>query len=772
VDKNTVYPYEPWSISEREFVVKNKHYNEAIFSIGNGYMGMRGTLEEDYTGPDNSTTPGMYVNGVYASEEIIYGEEAPKLPEKSQTIINIADWSKINIYLGKEKFDLLEGEVSNYERVLDMKKGVLERGLVWISPTGKKIQLQITRFLSQSSPHIGVIFYKFKPLNFSGSIKLVTESDGNSQNYHFPRKKKLLSIEEIGFQEEIEYVIQKANSTAIQIGIAVVNSFNTENMIRKESREVLSDKLVSQYDLDVREGEEYSLYRYLAVYTSLEMESNGSVTGDLKELVLSELKIELRKGSQVLLNEHQEFMKKYWEDMDIKIEGDPALQQGFRFNAFHLLQSTGRDARTNIAAKGLTGEFYEGHYFWDTEIYIIPFFLYSRPEIARNLLMFRYYNLEKARENARRMRLDGALYPWRTINGEEASGFFMGSTVQYHINADIAYAIYQYYTATEDKEFLYKYGAEILAETARMWAARGDYIPLKGNKFCINEVCGPDEYKPGVNNNCYTNYMAKFNLQFALDVMKKLEKEEPVLYNELKERIKLKAEELIKWENAVDSMYLPFSEELGIHPQDDSFLFKKSVDISSIPAEEIPLVRNWHPLVIWRYQLIKQADVILLMLLLGDQFTLEEKKSNYDFYEPRTTHDSSLSPAIYSIIANEIGYLDEAYKYFMRTVRLDLDDYNKNTYQGLHTASMAGSWLSLIQGFAGFRNYAGQLYFSPQIPSRWERLEFKIKFQKRNLKIVISPENTEYKLISGDELKIFHKKEEILLRPGKSIQVP
>lgn len=772
-EKIALFPYEPWSVTEREFNVEKNHFSEAIFSLGNGYMGMRGTLEEDYTGPDNTTTPGMYINGVYASEGIIYGEEAPDLPEKSQTIINIAEWSNINIYLDMEKLDLLKGEVRNYRRALDMKKGVLEREFIWESSTGKQIQFWITRFLSQSSPHTGLVIYKFKPLNFSGSIRLVTRLDGNSQNYHFPREKKLLAIEEIAFQEDIEYLVQRADSTGIQIFMAVANYFDTEKVIRKESREVLSGKLISQYDLEVREGEEYCLSRHLAVYTSLDLEYNKELhRDDLKELVLSELKTGLAKGSQVLLTEHLEYMKEYWEDMDIKIAGDPALQQAFRYNALQLLQSVGRDGKTNIAAKGLTGEFYEGHYFWDTEIYIIPFFLYSRPEFARSLLMYRYDKLDKARENARRMKLDGALYPWRTINGEEASGFFMGSTVQYHINADIAYAIYQYYHATGDKEFLYRYGVEILAETARMWTDRGDYIPLKGNKFCINVVCGPDEYTPGVNNNCYTNYMAKFNLEFALDVMKKMEKEEPDLYTKLKRKINLEDEELKEWEKAAEAMYLPFSGELGIHPQDDSFLYKKQIDISTIPAEEIPLVRNWHPLIIWRYQLIKQADVILLMFLLGDQFTLEEKRANYDFYEPRTIHDSSLSPAIYSIIASEIGYADDAYKYFMRTARIDLDDYNGNTYQGLHTAGMAGSWLALIQGFAGMRNHAGKLFFSPRLPDKWEQLEFKVKYQKRIIKVVITKDKTEYTLISGEGLKIYHNRNEILLEKGKSIQAP
>ena len=468
-------------------------------------------------------------------------------------------------------------------------------------------------------------------------------------------------------------------------------------------------------------------------------------------------------------NKQINFLNDYWKDVDIEIKGDKCLQQAMRFNAFHLLQSTGRDGFSNVPAKGLTGEFYEGHYFWDTETYIVPFYLYNRPEMAKKLLMYRYNILEKAKINARRVKLDGALYPWRTINGYEASGFFMGSTVQYHIDADIAYAIYQYVTATDDYQFLYNAGAEILVETARMWYSLGSYIDLRDGAFCFNEVCGPDEYKPGVNNNCYNNYMAKFNLEYALQVIDMMKDDAGDMYKELKEKVELREHELVEWKKAAENIYLPYNEKLGINPQDDSFINKNPINIDDIPDEELPLVKNWHPLTIWRYQVIKQADVILLMLLLGDKFSLEQKRANYDYYEPKTTHDSSLSPAVYSIIASEIGYYDDAYDYFNQIARLDLDDYNENTYQGVHTAGMGSAWMTMVYGFAGMRNYNGILHFNPYLPDEWDSYKFSIKFKGREILVEVKEDGVHYKLSSGDEIEIKHMGESLKVYEDKEV---
>lgn len=770
LQQESQYKCEPWQVTEEEFRVEANHHNEAIFALGNGYMGVRGTLEEDYSGPSETTTPGIYINGVYGSEEIIYGEEAPDLPERGQTILNLADWTSINLYLEEERFDMLTGRVSNYRRVLNMKEGTLTRELIWLSPGGKKIKIKIIRFLSLTSQHNGIINYNFTPLNFTGRVRLISAIKGDVCNYHHLREKKALDVVDKGYAGNRGYVLQLAPSTGIMVGTAMDNRLELpEASTCNRIRLVEAGRVIEQFELKVEKGKDYNLTKYVCLFSSRDMDEDKVKGEVLKDYLLEKLAEAVETGWQQLLAEQREFLRRYWDSVDVKIYGDISLQQAFRFNAFHLLQSTGRDGRTSIAAKGLTGEFYEGHYFWDTETYVLPFYLYSQPEIARQLLLYRYHTLEEARANARRMKLKGALYPWRTINGEEASGYFMGSTVQYHIDADIAYAIHQYFTATDDYEFLFNYGTEILVETARMWADRGSYIPLKGNKFCFNEVCGPDEYKPGVNNNCYTNYMARFNLEFAIEAVRLMEEKVPDKYLELQNRLGLEESELKKWERIARDIYLPYNEELGIYPQDDSFLFKEPIDVDAIPEEEIPLVKNWHPLVIWRYQVIKQADVILLMLLLGDKFTLTEKRTNYDFYEPKTTHDSSLSPAIYSIIASEIGYYKQAYNYFLQTARLDLDDYNDNAYQGVHTACMASTWMALVQGFAGMRNYNGQLHFNPYLPAGWDGYEFKIKFKGRQLQIKVEPDGTNYQLLRGEELTIIHQGEEVRLIKGINV---
>ncbi|MFW6229436.1 MAG: glycoside hydrolase family 65 protein, partial [Halanaerobium sp.] len=702
MDKEAIYPHQAWKITEKEFLVEHNHHNEAIFALGNGYMGLRGTLEEDYPGSEETTTPGFYINGVYASEEIIYGEEAPNLPQNGQTMVNLADWSEINLYINEEKLNLLKGQILDYKRELDLQQGILRRQILWEDRQGRKVEIKITRLISLSREHVGAIRYQFKAVNFSGKISVNSAINGDISNHHHLRDKKAVEVIESEVDTNTGYLIHKVKSTEFKVAYVaehILDKYSKDNCeIKKRSSDNRVDWI---FEISAVEGEEYTIDKIVGVNHSQEEGENP-----LSNARASAARASIT-GFENLVEEQAEFMSGYWQDVDVKIDGDDALQQAFRFNAFHILQATGKDGQTSVAAKGISGEHYEGHYFWDTESYILPFYAFQRPEVARNLLLFRYNTLDRARKNAKRMKLDGVLFPWRTINGEEASGFFMGSTVQYHINADIAYAVNLYYQISKDQEFIENYGLEILIETARMWLSLGSYIPMKDNQFCFNVVCGPDEYKPGVNNNAYTNYMAKFNLDIAVKMAEIIKNKSPEKYKRLAERIELTEKEIQNMKEVKEDIYLPYDEKLEITPQDDSFLYKNPIEVDNIPEAELPLVKNWHPLVIWRYQVIKQADVILLMLQLGDQFGRDLKIRNYDYYEPKTTHDSSLSPAIYSIIASEIGYKNQAYNYFMQTARLDLDDYNENAYQGVHTACMGGTWLSLVQGFGGMRMFNG-----------------------------------------------------------------
>ncbi|MGM0445556.1 MAG: glycoside hydrolase family 65 protein [Bacillota bacterium] len=758
-EKLPLYEYEPWKITEEEFKLRNNHHNETIFSLGNGYMGLRGTFEEDIEDPLLETTPGFYINGIYENEEIIYGEFAPKQPQEYQSMINLMDWKTINIFVDDERFDLSRSKILKYKRVLDFKNGILKRNLIWENSNGKKVGIEIKRLISFKHKHIGAINYRVSAINFDGKIKVISTLNGDVKNHHHLKNIKTLNIEKIGIKNNYLNLLMKTKNSKISVGSKVYNKINGIN----SSSLVVTDKLnkdkVDQiFEVEINKDESFVLNKFAAFYTSRDIDKN-KILKKCKE----DLDFVINRGFEYLKRSQKEYLDNFWKFSNVKIEGDKSLQQAFRFNALQILQSTGTDGKTNVAAKGLTGEYYEGHYFWDTETYIIPFFIYSHPDIAKQLLNYRYKILDAARDNAERMKLDGALYPWRTINGKEASGNFLGSTVQYHINADIAYAIYNYVNVTQDKDFLYKKGAEILFETARMWISLGHFEEMKNDKFCINEACGPDEYKPGVNNNCYTNYMAKFNLEFAVDVFKELKEKDPERLKEIKYIINLYDDEVQKWMDAADNMYLPYNKKLEINPQDDSFIYKEDIDIESIPIDELPLVKNWHPLTIWKYKLIKQADVILLMLFMGNQFSTEQKKRNYDYYEPKTTHDSSLSPSIYSIIASEIGYHNDAYNYFLQTARLDLDDYNENAYQGLHTACMGSNWMVLVQGFAGMRNYDDLLTFKPYLPKQWEGYEFKIKYRESLLKVHVKRDYTEYNLVEGDKIYFKHKTKEITL---------
>lgn len=760
-NRPSIYAFDPWQVVEAEFRPEFNHRSESIFALGNGYLGMRGTFEEGL--PEHiPSTPGIYINGIYETEPIIYGEFMANQPQEYQTMINITDWQGIKILTQHEEFSMVQGKVEAYSRTLDLKEGVLRRELIWTSPSGRRTKIFFERFISQINKHVAYQRCSVTPLNWSGNLTIRSLVNGDVTNYHHLRE-KALDVVSTSHTNATGFILSRTRRSGFQIACAVAHRTTPETGMMGSASAASLD-FAARFQAE--EGQTYTLDKFVALSTNRDTDET-----QLQNFVDRLVKRSAEQGYEKGKRDQARFLAEFWETADVEINGDPALQQGVRFNALQLLQSTGRDGRTQIAAKGLSGEYYEGHYFWDTETYIVPFFLYSQPGLVRKLLEYRYRILDAARENAKRMRDQGALYAWRTINGHEASGNFLGSTVQYHINAAIAYAIHKYLEATEDFEFLAEMGAEILFETARCWAHRGVFLEAKGGKYCINEVCGPDEYKPGVNNNCYTNYMAQFNLRLALWAKDVLERDYPEQYAELKSKINLQDEEFARWKKCADEMYLPFHEELGIHPQDDSFLYKDPIDIDSIPEEELPLVANWHPLVIWRYQVIKQADVILLMFLLGDQFTLEEKKANFDYYEPRTTHDSSLSSCIYSIVAAELGYTEFAYNYFLQTARLDLDDYNRNTWQGLHTACMAGSWMGIVNGFAGMRTYGGKLQFSPFLPEQWQSYSFRVKFKGARLQVRVERQAASYTLLEGEGLTFTHFGQPVTLKQGESVRL-
>jgi trehalose/maltose hydrolase-like predicted phosphorylase len=741
-----------WVIVEQELNLEKISLNETLFALGNGYLGMRGTFEE---GLERYALEGTYINGFYESAPIVYGEKFIGYAENKQTILNLPNAKLIRLEVAGEPFSLLSGKLLAYRRWLDLRQGILHRRLRWESPQGRQVEIEVQRLALHARPHVALIRFRLTPLNFDGLLTLTTLIDGAvRQSEHAeddPRlgtqfKGEVLRLERQEFAADLALMMHRTVTTQFDVGCGMRNLLDAPAVCLPSSTE---SAIGFTYQVQGARGVPVTLDKFMAYATSLDGGGDPVLSA-----VLGELNEAAAAGFEALCLEQIHYLSDFWEAADIQIEGDDLLQRGIRFNMFHLLQGAGKDGRTNIAAKGLTGLGYEGHYFWDTEVYVLPFFLYTQPETSRKLLEYRYHILDKARQRARQMSHPvGALYSWRSINGEECSANFPTGTAQYHINADIAFAIRRYYDATLDLNFLKRCGAEILCETARLWLDVGVYIPAKGYCFCINGVTGPDEYQILVNNNAYTNLMARENLRFACQALDLLKEAEPSAYQALARKIDLQAEEPAAWRKAAESMYVPYDEERGIIPQDDGFLGKPAWDFAHTPRENYPLLLHYHPLVVMRYQVCKQADTLLAEFLLHDQFDRAQKARDYAFYEPLTTHDSSLSGAVFGILAAELGDTEKAYRYFAETATLDLENKHGNTPAGIHAANMAGAWQGIVFGFAGMRASDG-LSFNPSIPQQWRSYAFKVRYRGRLIGVRVTQQGAEFKLVEGERLEI------------------
>ncbi|RUT46816.1 glycoside hydrolase family 65 protein [Paenibacillus anaericanus] len=769
-----LYPYHEWNLSEDRYDEENNQRSESVFALGNGYIGMRGNFEEGYHGTRGTSVIGNYLNGFYDSEPIVYPEGSYGNPTRNQAMLNVTDAKIIELTVEGHAFHLNSGQIHDYKRELDMKKGILHRLVEWESPAGHRVRIRIRRMVSLQHKHLAAIDYELTALNFEGEITLTSIMNGEVAKQEATDDPRLgggnaepnLLLEDARHEEHFIWMKQRTRHT--QFTLLTAMSHTIQSVSDAQISETLDGERISAgFTLSMRNGETISFTKYISYHTSKDCAEDELLSGAAEVLRMAE-----QRGFEELASEQQAFLHKFWNRVDIEIGGDPALQQGIRFNAYQLLQSAGRDGVTNIGAKGLTGEGYEGHYFWDTEMYILPFFTYTQPEVSKALLEFRYATLGKARERAQVMSQKGALYPWRTIDGEENSAYFPAGTAQAHINADIAYGIKQYVQATGDYDFLVTKGAEILFETSRFWADMGHFNPAKGGSFCIDAVTGPDEYTAIVNNNAYTNLMVQDQLCYSYETARLLQEQYPHHYERLQQEIGLTEREISVWLDAANKMFVPFDEKLGIYAQDDTFLSKQKWDFDNTPADKYPLLLNFHPLVIYRHQVLKQADLVMALFLLGEWFTLEDKVRNYNYYEPLTTHDSSLSPCIHSIISAEIGDLEGAYSYFDRTVRMDLEDINRNAKDGLHMAAMAGSWMSIVNGFGGMRLYDGVLCFSPALPRQWESYRFKILNRGQLVDVFVDGQGAVYTLLEGDGLEIKHRDHPLLLSPQAPVRVP
>ncbi|MDK0658445.1 glycosyl hydrolase family 65 protein [Clostridium perfringens] len=774
--REPIYKIEPWNITEEEFLLKNNYRNETTFSLANGYIGTRGTFEEAYDFDVETGLEGNFVNGFYESEHIRYGEWNFGFPTESQSLLNLPNAKIIKLFIEDEEFSMLTGEIEDYNRVLHMKEGRITRDLIWVSPKGKKVKISISRFVSFNNKNLMEIRYKVTPLNFSGNLKFISAIDANVEN-HTRKTNPLVDYGPFGKRLENDYIDSIKDelyyegitlNSELSIACGALNKISSENFIRKNFKNY--ELCGVSYEFYAKENEEIILDKFIAYSTSLDMNCE-KLHGFIKT-VLSDAE---EKGYIEAEREQKEYVEEFWRTADVIIEGDNALQQGIRFNLFHLMQSAGRDGKTGMGAKGLSGEGYEGHYFWDTEMYVLPVFVYTKPDLAKKLLDYRYFTLDKARERARVLGHDkGALYPWRTINGEEASTYFPLGTAQYHINADIAYAFKLYVDVNDDFDYLEDKAAEVLCETARVWADVGSFSEYVGNKYCICAVTGPDEYNAIVDNNFYTNLMARENLRDAIWALNKIKEKDKLAYDNLIKKIDLKDKEIEYWKKIIENMYFPYDEKIGVYPLDDGFMKRKPWDDSKIPKEKRHLLyENYHPLFIFRQRMSKQADAILAMYLHNNLFSIEELRKNYDFYQKVTLHHSSLSTCIFGILASQIGYDEEAYKYFSQSARMDLDDYHNNFYAGIHAANMAGTWQGIVNGFAGLRTNKGILELNPTIPKEWNAYSFKIFYKKNLLEIKISKDEIEIRLLEGENLELYVYGEKVYLKNlSEIIKIP
>jgi maltose phosphorylase len=738
-----------WKVIENGFDPCRSRLSESIMSLGNGRMGIRGNFEEDYSG---DSLQGTYIAGVYYPDKTRVGWWKNGYPEYFAKVINAVNFIGIRVSMNGENLDLAKVQFSHFNRTLDMKEGTLSRSFTAANSAGRSFRIETRRFLSISDPDTAAISYSITPLDGDGDIVLTPYLDGDVKNEDSNYDEKFW--EETGKRHLVNggSMTMKTKKLDFYISCAMKYSVVQDGIpLEALFLPVTGEKMLgSEIRLSLRRGSTATLYKYIALVSSRYCSLDS-----LEAAAIEKAEEACALGYKAMLDRHRTLWSRRWSESDIAIEGDNAAQQAIRFNIFQLNQTyTGDDPRLNIGPKGFTGEKYGGSTYWDTEAFCLPFYLSTgRKDISRNLLLYRYKHLDRARENARKLGLEGALYPMVTMNGEECHNEWEITFEEIHRNAAIAYAIFNYVRYTGDYRYLEEYGFEVLAEICRFWTSRVSYNPFK-DKYMLLGVTGPNEYENNVNNNWYTNTMASWCLEYTLDTESFVRSANPSTHEELIRKLNLAEEEMHKWRDIVQKMYYPSCDGLDIFLQQDGYMDKEQLTVKDIPVEERPINKHWSWDRILRSPFIKQADVLQGLYFLGDRFDLGAKKRNFDFYEPRTVHESSLSACIYSVIASEIGYTDKAYELYLRTARLDLDNYNHDTEDGLHITSMGGAWLSIVQGFGGMRVEEDTLSFKPFMPKAWNSYSFKIVFRGHLLSIRMDKTRVLIRQGMGEALKV------------------
>ena len=734
---------DPWLVTEKGFHAPRSEVSESLFALGNEFMGVRGYFEEGYSG---KSLLGSYFNGIYEYAPSAVDQGFVGIVKQTHFMINSVDWLYTRIKLDGEQLDCATSRIGNFERTLDLRAGTLTRRFVWTTKKGRAVRLTFQRFVSMDTANLGGQRISVDPLNFSGALELTLGLDFTPL-HHLANKNFWTEIKK-GAQSGITGILAHTATS----GQRVFASYAVKTTAPVKTTKIESDKFIStRLSLPLKQGVACTIDK-IAVNAVAKnpKESDAEVwsqgMGLAKKLSAT--------SYDAALDKHAAYWRKAWNTGDVAIEGDAENQQGIRFSIFHLHQAYhGVDPRLNITAKGLTGEMYWGWTWWDTETYCLPFYLFTNPRAARNLLSYRHATLPGAVARARQLDCEGARYPMGTIDGSEACATWQHGDLEIHVSAAVAYGIWHYLRITGDQAFLYTQGIEMLMQISRYYASRGQWAQVTKD-FGFWGVMGADEFHMMVHNNCYTNVMAKKAFEYTLAVVKEMRAQAPDKLKAAMQKVKLRDGELADWKIKASRMRIPQDKQAGIYEQHDGYFNMPHVDVAKIPPEEFPLYKHWAYVRIFRNDMTKQPDVLLLHFFFSHEYALKNKKTNFEYYEPRCSHESSLSPAVHSILAAELGKFDKAYNYMQHAFRLDLDNYNRNSHEGVHTTSMAAAWMNVVYGYGGLRSDGDLLSFDPSLPKTWKSFSFKIAYRGAVLKVMVDKKQAAFAVIEGPAVPV------------------
>ncbi len=763
---NNHYKVNEWSVIEEAFHPEMQEASESIFSLGNGRMGQRANFEEAYSG---ASLQGSYIAGIYYPDKTRVGWWKNGYPEFFAKVLNSPNWIGICVEIDGHKLDLHTCTLHSFRRELNMKHGFLSRSFTVSCEEGKMLEVNVMRFLSIADDEIGAISYSVKPINFDAEIAFTPYIDGNVKNMDSNYDEHFWDVIDSGAKEGSAFLISKTRKSEFSASFAMKYEVSIDGEQSDWPVELIHNQgfVGNKVKGRVLKGKEVIIYKYVSVVSSMNYPEK-----DLLESGKKSLERAFNLKFDTLFKNHQEHWEENWSRSDIIIDGDPLAQQGIRFNIFHLNQTySGRDERLNIGPKGFTGEKYGGSTYWDTEAYLVSFYLSTANEdVARNLLIYRHKHLQRAIENAEKLGFkDGAaLYPMVTMDGQECHNEWEITFEEIHRNGAIAYAIYNYIRYTGNKDYLLDYGLDVLIAISRFWKQRVNWSDVKG-KYVILGVTGPNEYENNVNNNWYTNLMAQWTLKYTMESLEYAKNNDAFRFKEILSRNNFnEKKEIDNWSDIVENMCFPHSEEKNIFLQQDGYLDKEQRFASDLDPSESPINQHWSWDRILRSCYIKQADVLQGIYFFEEDYDLETIKANYDFYEPRTLHESSLSPCVHSILANRLGYDKKAYELYLRTSRLDIDDYNHEVKEGLHITSMGGTWMSVVYGFGGFRVKDDMIHLNPHLPDQWKSLSFRIVFRKNEIRIHINGSKVVIENEKGPRLEIMLKGKNVIIEEKSS----